>query len=274
MRLIVQKDYETMSTWAAYYVARAIIKAEPKQNSPFVLGLPTGSTPLGMYRILTDLYNQGVISFRHVVTFNMDEYVGIPSDHPQSYRRFMQDNFFSSIDIPKENINFLDGNAPDPDEECRRYEQAIDSYEGIDLFLGGIGTDGHLAFNEPGSSLTSRTRVKTLAEETRVSNSRFFDHDISKVPQYALTVGVGTIMDAREVLILAYGHSKARALKHVIEEGVNHMWTVSALQQHRRATILCDEDATDELTVGTVKYFKQMEAPNLDPDKLLDSVRR
>ncbi len=269
MRLIVQKDYETLSLWAARYVARSIIQAEPRKNSPFILGLPTGSTPLGMYRELIKLNKQNVISFKHVVTFNMDEYVGIPEDHPESYHRFMHDNLFSQIDIPKQNINFLNGNAEDLSAECRRYEEAIDSYEGIDLFVGGIGTDGHVAFNEPGSSLSSRTRVKTLAEETRIVNSRFFDNDISKVPRYALTVGVGTVMDAREVLILAYGLNKARALKHVIEEGINHMWTVSALQNHPKATILCDEDATDELKVGTVKYFKQMEAKNLDPERIL-----
>lgn len=269
MRLIVQKDYQMLSLWAARYVARAILKAEPRENSPFILGLPTGSSPLGMYQELIRLCSQGVISFKHVITFNMDEYVGIPEDHPQSYRRFMYDNFFNHINIPKQNINFLNGNADDLAAECRRYEQAVSSLEGIDLFVGGIGTDGHIAFNEPGSSLTSRTRIKTLAEETRASNSRFFENDITKVPKYALTVGVGTVMDAREVLIIAYGHNKARALMHVIEEGINHMWTVSALQQHRRATILCDEDATEELKVRTVKYFKMMEADNLDPDAIL-----
>lgn len=272
MRLIVQPDYRTLSTWAARYVARAIINAQPMENSPFVLGLPTGSSPLGMYRNLIELNRQKVVSFRHVVTFNMDEYVGIPPGHPQSYRQFMEENFFSHVDIKRENIHFLDGNAPDLKDECRRYEEAIQSYDGIDLFVGGIGSDGHIAFNEPGSSLSSRTRIKTLAEETRSANARFFDGDVNQVPRYALTVGVGTVMDAREVLILAYGRSKARALMHVVEEGINHMWTVSALQNHRKSTILCDEDSTEELKVGTVKYFKQMEADNLDPDSLLSDT--
>ncbi len=274
MRMIVQRDYDQMSLWAGRYVARSIYMAEPKQNSPFVLGLPTGSTPLGMYRVLIDLCRKGTISFQNVITFNMDEYVGLPIDHPESYRRFMEDHFFNHIDIPKENINFLDGNAGDLKEECMRYEEAIGSFEGIDLFVGGIGNDGHIAFNEPGSSLSSRTRIKTLAEETRAANSRFFGEEISQVPTYALTVGVGTVMDAREVLILASGLNKARALKHVVEEGINHMWTVSAMQLHSRATILCDEDATDELKVGTVKYFKQMEQRNLDPDSLLPPEAR
>ena len=274
MRMIVQQDYDQLSLWAGRYVARAILKAEPKRNSPFVLGLPTGSTPLGMYRVLADLCRKKVISFRNVITFNMDEYVGLPQDHPQSYRRFMDEHFFSSIDIPEKHINFLNGNAPDLQAECERYEEAIRSYEGIDLFVGGIGNDGHIAFNEPGSSLTSRTRIKTLAEETRVANSRFFDNDITTVPTYALTVGVGTVMDAREVLILASGRSKARALMHVVEEGLNHMWTVSAMQMHPRATILCDENATDELMVKTVKYFKHMEQHHLDPDSLLPPESR
>lgn len=268
MRLIVQKNYDMLSTWAARYVCRAITEANPKENSPFVLGLPTGSTPLGMYKKLIELNRKGHISFKHVVTFNMDEYIGLPEDHPESYHYYMYNNFFKHIDMPGEHIHMLNGNAPDVEEECRSYEQAIADIGGIDLFVGGIGSDGHLAFNEPGSSLASRTRVKTLAMETRIANSRFFGDDITQVPEYALTVGIRTVMDAREVVILANGLNKARALKHVVEEGINHMWTVSALQLHRKATIVCDEDATDELKVGTVKYFKQIEACNLDPDKL------
>ncbi len=268
MRLIVQKNYDMLSTWAAHYVCRAITEANPKENSPFVLGLPTGSTPLGMYRKLIELHRGGHISFRHVVTFNMDEYIGLPEDHPESYHFYMFSNFFNHMDIAKENVHILNGNAPDAEDECRSYEETIEEIGGIDLFIGGIGSDGHLAFNEPGSSLASRTRVKTLAMETRIANSRFFDNEISQVPEFALTVGIQTVMDAREVLILANGLSKARALKHVVEEGINHMWTVSALQLHRKATIVCDEDATDELKVGTVKYFTQIEARNLDPKRI------
>jgi glucosamine-6-phosphate deaminase len=140
---------------------------------------------------------------------------------------------------------------------------------GIKLFLGGIGPDGHIAFNEPGSSLSSRTRVKTLTYDTIVANSRFFDNDINKVPKTALTVGVGTVMDAEEVLIIVNGHNKARALQHAIEEGVNHIWTISALQMHREGIIVCDDEATVEMKVGTVKYFKDIEAANLDPATLL-----
>ena len=193
----------------------------------------------------------------------MDEYVGIPEDHPQSYHTFMKENLFSHIDIPKENINILNGNASDLEAECRRYEEKITSYGGIHLFLGGIGPDGHIAFNEPGSSLKSRTRVKTLTYDTVVANSRFFDNDVNKVPKTALTVGVGTVTDADEVLIIINGHNKARALQNVVEQGVNHMWTVSVLQLHPKAIIVCDEEATYELKVGTYNYFKDIEKNNL-----------
>ena len=162
------------------------------------------------------------VSFRNVTTFNMDEYVGLPKAHPESYHSFMRDKLFSMIDIPPENVNILDGNASDLEAECQRYEDKMRVLGGIDLFVGGVGADGHIAFNEPGSSLASRTRVKTLTMDTKEMNLRFFEGDPEKVPSTALTVGVGTIMDSREVLILVSGHNKARALGHAIEEGVNH----------------------------------------------------
>ena len=171
----------------------------------------------------------------------------------------MWDNFFSHININKNNVHILNGMAEDPVKECAAYEEAIAASGGIDLFLGGAGADGHIAFNEPGSSLVSRTRVKTLTAETRLANARFFDNDPEKVPGTALTVGVGTIMDAREVMVIVSGHNKARALQQAVEGGVNHMCTLSCLQMHRRAIIVCDEDATIELKVGTVKYFKEIE---------------
>ncbi len=261
MRLIIQPDYAAASKWTAAYIAKKI--KEHSQSKPFVLGLPTGSSPLGTYKELISLYKQGRISFKNVVTFNMDEYIGIPKDHEQSYYSFMWDNFFSHIDIVPENANILNGNAPDLAKECAQYEEKILSYGGIDLFLGGIGPDGHLAFNEPGSSLQSRTRVKSLTQDTILANCRFFDNDPSKVPTTALTVGIGTVLDAKEVLIIVNGHNKARALQHAIEEGINHMWTVSALQMHPKGIIVCDEAATYELKVGTYKYFKDIEKANL-----------
>jgi glucosamine-6-phosphate deaminase len=201
----------------------------------------------------------------------MDEYVGIPKNHPQSYYTFMWTNFFSHIDISPENANILNGNAPDIKAECQAYEDKITAVGGIDLFLGGIGPDGHLAFNEPGSSLASRTRDKELNYDTKVANSRFFDNDVSKVPNSSLTVGIGTVMDSKEVLIIVNGYNKARALQHAVEEGVNHMWTISALQLHPRGMIVCDEPATYELRVGTYKHFKSIEEKNLDPESLLKS---
>ncbi|MDR1319486.1 MAG: glucosamine-6-phosphate deaminase [Treponema sp.] len=261
MRLIIHPNYGEASRWAAYYIAGRINAF--KKDRPFVLGLPTGSSPLGIYRELAGLYREKKLSFAAVHTFNMDEYVGLGADHPRSYHRFMAENFFDHIDIDKKNIHLLDGMAKDPGLECRLYEEAIAAEGGIELFLGGMGSDGHIAFNEPGSSLHSRTRIKTLAKETRIANARFFDNDPSGVPATALTVGVGTVMDAREVLIIVSGRAKARALRAVVEEGINHMWTLSCLQMHPRAIIVCDEEATDELRVGTVRYFKDLEKQNL-----------
>ncbi|HNU77671.1 MAG: glucosamine-6-phosphate deaminase [Prolixibacteraceae bacterium] len=271
MRIIIQPDYEYLARWTASYIARKIELFRPTAQKPFVLGLPTGSSPLGVYSELISLYKLGRVSFKNVVTFNMDEYVGLDPEHPQSYHWFMWSNFFNHIDIQKENVNILDGLATDIEAECARYEEIIRSVGGIHLFLGGIGVDGHIAFNEPGSSLSSRTRAKELNYDTRLVNSRFFGNDVSKVPKLALTVGVGTVMDAREVLIIVNGHNKARALRHVVEEGVSHMWTASALQLHPRAMIVCDEAATYELKVGTFKHFLDIEKENLDVQSLWKS---
>lgn len=262
MRVVIRKNYEDLSRWAANHVVEAIRSKRPSGSRPFVLGLPTGSSPLGMYRALAAAVKEGAVSFRNVVTFNMDEYVGLPADHPESYHAFMAKNFFGRVDCPPANVNILDGNAPDLDAECRRYEQKIADTGGIDLFVGGIGVDGHIAFNEPGSSLCSRTRVKTLTSDTRHANSRFFGGDTEAVPARALTVGVGTIMDAREVMILCNGHGKARALQAAVEGPLTQQWTVSALQNHQRGIIVCDEAATVELKVGTYRYFKDIEGDN------------
>jgi len=271
VRLIIQETHQKASLWAANYIARKIQMANPTEANPFVLGLPTGSSPLLVYKELISLYQAGKVSFKNVVTFNMDEYVGIPKNHPQSYYTFMWDNFFSHIDIQEKNVNILNGNAADLKAECQRYEEKIKQVGGIDLFLGGIGADGHLAFNEPGSSLASRTRDKELNYDTMVANSRFFDNDYNKVPKSALTVGIATVLDSKEVLIIVNGLSKARALRHAVEEGVNHMWTISALQLHPKGMIVCDEHATYELKVGTYRHFKSIEERNLDPEKISNS---
>ena len=264
MRVIVKEDYVSCAEWTANHIMGRINAFQPTQEKPFVLGLPTGSTPLGVYKELIRLFKAGKISFKHVVTFNMDEYLGLDATHPQSYHRFMMDNFFSHVDINLSNVNILDGTTKNPEEECKKFEEKIKSYGKIHLFLGGVGADGHIAFNEPGSSLSSRTRQKTLTQDTIIMNSRFFGGDPEQVPTKALTVGVGTILDSEEVVILASGYTKSRALRHAIEGGVNHMWTISVLQMHAKSIIICDEDATDELRVGTVRYFKDIEAKNIE----------
>ena len=269
MRLIIQPDYSNLSQLAANYVVSKINAAQPSSSNPFVLGLPTGSSPLGMYKALIEMHKKGLVSFKNVVTFNMDEYVGLPKDHAESYYTFMWTNFFNHIDINPENVNILDGNAADLSVECETYEAKMKAVGGVDLFLGGIGADGHIAFNEPGSSLASRTRVKTLTQDTIIANSRFFDNDVNKVPKTSVTVGVGTILDAKEVLIMVNGHNKARALQQVVEGSINQMWTITALQLHPKGIIVCDEAATVELKVGTYNYFKDIEAEHLNPASLL-----
>ncbi len=257
MRVVIQENYGKMCQWAANYIAGRI--NGHREDRPFVLGLPTGSSPIGVYRELIRKNKAGEVSFRNVVTFNMDEYLGLPREHDQSYWYFMHDNFFDHIDIPAENVNILNGMAEDPEAECARYEAKIASYGGIDLFMGGIGVDGHLAFNEPFTALTSRTGVRALTTDTRIVNSRFFGNDPDKVPAYALSVGIGTVTDSKEVLILINGHNKARALAASVEGGVSQKWTCSALQMHRAAIIACDEAACGELTVDTYKYFLDIE---------------
>lgn len=263
MRVIIQPTYEKLSQWAADYIVNKINSFNPTAERPFVLGLPTGSSPIGMYQNLVKAYKEGRVSFKHVLTFNMDEYVALPESHPESYHSFMAKNLFNHIDCPKENIHILNGNADDLAAECAHYEEMIAKAGGIDLFIGGIGPDGHIAFNEPGSSLASKTRVKTLTTDTRIANSRFFGGDVNNVPRHALTVGVGTVMAAREVLILCNGHNKSKALQAAIEGPVTQMWTISALQMHQHGIIVCDDAATEELKVGTYRYFKDIEKDSL-----------
>ena len=259
MRVIIKDHTTEVAEWAAAYIVSEIKAKASRTDAPFVLGLPTGSTPLETYRELIRLHKAGEVSFKNVVTFNMDEYVGLEESHPESYHSFMWTNFFSHIDIDKNNVHILNGNAEDLVAECEAYERAIAAAGGIDLFMGGVGEDGHIAFNEPFSSLQSRTRIKTLTSDTIAVNSRFFGGDISKVPTQALTVGVATILDARKVMILATGPKKARALRHAIEGSYNHQWTLSALQTHPAGIIVCDDRAAEELKVVTYRYFQDIE---------------
>jgi glucosamine-6-phosphate deaminase len=260
MRLVVKEGYSEVSIFVARYLRDAIFSFDPGSGRPFALGLPTGSTPLGAYRELVRLHREESLSFRDVVTFNMDEYLGLGPDSPQSYHRFMAENLFSLVDLPASQAHILDGMAKDPEAECLAYEEAIRAAGGIGLFLAGIGPDGHLAFNEPGSSLASRTRVKTLAEDTRAANARYFGGDPGAVPRAALTVGLGTVMDAREVLLVAVGRAKAKALRDAVEGGVSQMCPASCLQLHPRVTVACDPEAACELRVGTLRYFAQAAA--------------
>ncbi len=258
MRVVIQDNYDKMCKWAADYIAAKI--NGHKETRPFVLGLPTGSSPIGVYKELVRLNQAGKLSFANVITFNMDEYLGLPRQHDQSYWYFMHDNFFNHlVDMKPENINILNGMTDDPEKECADYEAKIASCGGIDLFMGGIGVDGHIAFNEPFTSLNSRTGVRDLTTDTRIVNSRFFGNDPEAVPAQALSVGVGTVFDSREVLVLINGHNKARALAATVEGSVSQKWTCSALQHHNAAIIACDEAACDELTVGAYKYFLDIE---------------
>jgi glucosamine-6-phosphate deaminase len=252
MRLIIREDTETATDYVAEYIVNRINAFAPTADTPFILGLPTGSSPIPVYSALVTAHQMGRISFRHVVTFNMDEYVGLPQQHPESYHSFMHTHLFNHVDFDPANINILNGNAKDLELECAMYEAKIKKCGGIHLFLGGVGSDGHIAFNEPGSSLSSRTRLKSLAYETMLANARFFNGDMNLVPRMALTVGVKTIMDAKEVVIIATGASKAVAIQSAIEGGVNHMCTLSSLQLHPCSLVVVDEDATMELKVKTV----------------------
>jgi len=263
MRFIPLQDKQAVGRWSAQYIVKRIKAFNPTADKPFVLGLPTGSTPIPTYQELIRLHKAGEISFAHVVTFNMDEYVGLSATHPECYKMFMRTHFFDHIDIPPANINNLDGNAENLEDECQRYEETIKALGGIELFMGGVGHDGHIAFNEPGSSLASRTRLKTLTSETREANARFFDNDVNKVPKLALTVGVGTVLDARELLVLATGGNKSRAVQATVEGSVNHMWTISAMQLHPKAMMVCDDAAILDLKVRTLRYFQDIESENI-----------
>ncbi|TSA23280.1 glucosamine-6-phosphate deaminase [bacterium] len=263
MRIIIHDNYEALSKWTAYYVAKRITDFNPTTEKPFVLGLPAGMSPVGTYQQLISLHQEGKVTFRNVVAFGLNEYAGIPEDHPQSHHSVLWNNFFGQIDIQPENVRLLDGNAADYDRECQDYEENIKTSGGIHLFLGSIGPDGHIGFNEPGSSLSSRTRIKTITPGARAANARWFGNDINKVPKTGLTMGVGTLMDAEEVVMVISGFNKARALQKILEDEVNHMWTVSMLQLHQHGMIVCDDEATMELKVGTVKYFRDIEKENL-----------
>lgn len=245
MEVIINKDAAAGSHAAARVIARLIHK---KPNT--VLGLATGSTPLLLYRELIRMHNEEGLDFSEVTTFNLDEYVGLPADHEQSYHRFMWDNLFSRINIKPENVHLPDGMTGDIPEFCASYEQAIAAAGGIDLQVLGIGSDGHVGFNEPTSSFASRTRIKTLTRQTVADNARFFGGDESKVPHHCITMGIGTIMDARMNLLLAFGETKAGAVASTVEGPVASIMPASILQHHPAAKLFIDESAASKLTLA------------------------
>jgi len=248
MEVIIKADYDEMSREAAKIVA-SLVRRKPN----CVLGLATGSTPIGLYKELIRMYKEEGLDFSKVTTFNLDEYIGLPRTHEQSYHYFMQDNLFNHINVSPQNVHVPDGMAEDPEAHCEWYEEQIDEAGGIDLQVLGIGGDGHIAFNEPGSSLASRTRMKTLTQETVNDNSRFFEK-IEDVPRYALTMGVGTIMEARICLLLCNGSKKAATIKKAVEGPVTAMVTASVLQTHPRAIFVLDEAAASQLELKD--YYK------------------
>lgn len=259
MRVVFLNTSDEVAQWVSCYIAYKINSFNPTNKNPFVLGLPTGSTPIKTYKNLIKMYQNEKISFKNVVVFTMDEYLGISCTDPRSYHKFIHTNLINHIDIAKENINFLNGHAKNPYDECLRYEKKIKEYGGIHLFIGGVGNDGHLAFNEPGSSLISRTRITNLSTETRLSNARFFNNNIDHVPKFALTIGLATLLESQEIIIIATGQDKAMAVQAAIEGGINHMWTISCLQLHSQSILVCDELSTIELKIKTVKYFQELE---------------
>jgi len=237
MLVIIKKNYDKLSQEAAKVVADRL-----KKKPNLVLGLATGSTPLGLYKELIRMHKYEGLDFSKVTTFNLDEYIGIPPSHDQSYHYFMQKNFFDSINIDPRYIHVPQGMAKDVTLFCEWYEERILSFGGIDVQILGIGANGHIAFNEPGSSLGSRTRIKTLTPTTREDNKRFFKKD-EDVPKYAITMGVGTIMDAKELLLVASGNSKSGAIKLAVEGPLTAMCPASIIQMHKEAFVIVDKEA-------------------------------
>ena len=242
MEVIIKESYEEESKLAAELIAD-VIRRKPRA----VIGLATGSTPLGTYKELIRLHKEEGLDFSRAITFNLDEYVGLTHDHPQSYHYFMWENFFKHINVNSKNVHIPDGTSKDIPGFCRWYEEQIVKCGGLDVQLLGIGGNGHIAFNEPGSSLGSRTRAKTLDERTRQDNARFF-RNLNEVPKYAITMGIGTIMDARQLILLANGAGKAEAIAKTVEGPITAMVPATIVQLHPKATIVIDKAASTKLT--------------------------
>jgi len=248
MLVVVKKDHDEVSREAARVISN-LLREKPSS----VLGLATGSTPLDLYKELIRLYKEEGLDFSKVTTFNLDEYIGLPPSHPESYHHFMYENLFKHINVPERYIHVPSGMV-DVNEVhrinrfCDWYEDQIVNCGGIDLQLLGIGSNGHIGFNEPGSSLGSRTRIKTLSKNTRKDNARFFDNDLEQVPKYAITMGIGTILDSKIILLIATGKNKAEAIKDTVEGPITNQVPASALQLHKRVYMIVDEAAAAELS--------------------------
>jgi len=249
MLVIIKKNYDEMGVEGAKMVAD-LIRRKPN----CVIGFATGGTPLGLYKELIRMHKEEGLDFSKVTTFNLDEYVGIPPEHSQSYHYFMWENLFKHINVDPRYVHIPQGMAKDVDEFCEWYEERIKYYGGLDLQILGIGANGHIAFNEPGSSLGSRTRIKTLKQETRWDNKRFFESH-EEVPQYAITMGVGTIMDAKALLLLASGKGKAEAIRATVEGPITALYPATIVQMHRKAFIICDEGAASKLSTEYSGYL-------------------
>jgi len=241
MEVIITKNYEEMSRVSAELIAREI-----KRKHDLILGLATGDTPVGTYKGLVKLHKEEGLDFSKLTVFNLDEYIGLAPLHENSYNRFMWENLFSHVNITPENVYVPQGNTDDPEEFCRWYEEQIRDAGGIDLQILGIGGDGHIAFNEPGSSFASRTRIKALDKQTIEDNSRFFEK-IEDVPRFAITMGIGTILEARSIILIANGKKKANVCAQFIEGPVTSQITASALQLHTHVTIVLDDEAASQL---------------------------
>jgi glucosamine-6-phosphate deaminase len=250
VEVVILADAQEIGTVAADAVA-ALLDRKPAA----VLGLATGSSPLTIYDDLAARYQAGLISFRQAKGFTLDEYVGLPADHPERYRNVIDTAFVSRIDFEPGAVSGPDGLASDIPAACAAYEEAILAAGGVDLQILGIGTDGHIGFNEPGSSLASRTRIKTLTRQTRIDNARFFDDDADLVPTHCLTQGLATIMAARHVVLVATGRTKAEAVHHLVEGAVSAMWPATVLQHHPHVTVLLDDAAARRLQL--VDYYRE-----------------
>lgn len=254
MQVVILKDDKQVALYGANLVIQQILR---KPDS--VLGLATGSSPVALYNNLIEANQKKTVSFSQVKSFNLDEYLGLPESHPQSYRYFMQQNLFDKIDIQTDLTSVPPGKPEDPYVACDQYEEAIKSASGIDLQILGIGGNGHIGFNEPSSSLASRTRVKTLTRETIQDNARFFNEDEVQ-PTLAITMGIGTIMESRHIILLATGKNKQEAVKSLIEGPVSASCPASALQFHPHVTVICDTAAAEKLEHQ--EFYNHMENQN------------